>query len=340
MTTILQRVCWNTDSWKKPSGETIDSGNPGKRGYGNEEWNFCTTDKLDGSVFGWLYWPAKQFREKNFQILFWTINPRREWVLVGAYLDASLATDEELRKLRSFFEKTGISRRRLYEALSVVGARQRAYVRKHPPTKPRDLKFKCPIGKVRIFQPQIPYRAMPERFRSKNPRFKNPTIFQESIERLVPAAFSEPHPSQYYVAHPLLEEVYPRATPASLKIITPRHKELCNEFIRWLDRAGHKVVGREKDQVDVEFKDGLHLCRAELKVCYGMTPTFAIREALGQLLEYNYYGWRIPANRWLIVLDSTPSEHDRKYVRRLSKRKNLPLQLWWRSGSEFIRALS
>jgi len=54
MTTILQRVCWNTDSWKKPSGETIDSGNPGKRGYGSEEWNFCTADELDGSVFGWL----------------------------------------------------------------------------------------------------------------------------------------------------------------------------------------------------------------------------------------------------------------------------------------------
>jgi len=217
-----------------------------------------------------------------------------------------------LRRLRALFEKAGVSNRRLSEA----------------------------VGEVRIFQPQIPYRAMPERFRSKNPRFKNPTIFEESIERLLPAAFGKPHPSQYYVAHPLVEEVYPRATPASLKIITPRHKELCNEFIRWLDREGRWVVGREKGRVDVEFKDGSIFCRAELKVCYGMTPTFAIREALGQLLEYNYYGWRIPADRWLIVLDSAPTEHDREYVRRLSKRKNLPLQLRWRSGSNFVNRTS
>jgi len=39
-------------------------------------------------VFGWLSWPAKKFKGKNFQVLFWTINPRREWVLVGAYLAA------------------------------------------------------------------------------------------------------------------------------------------------------------------------------------------------------------------------------------------------------------
>lgn len=99
-------------------------------------------------------------------------------------------------------------------------------------------------------------------------------------------------------------------------------------------------MGREKDQVDVEFKDGSKLCRAELKVCYGMTPTFAIREALGQLLEYNYYGWRFPADLWFIVLDSAPSEYDRKYVHRLSERKNLPLQLWWKSGSGFVNVPS
>jgi hypothetical protein len=215
MTTVLQRVCWNTDSWKKPSGETIDSGNPGKRGYGNEEWNFCTMDKFEGSVFGWLYWRAKKFRDQNFQVLFWTINPRREWVFVGAYLDASLAAQDELRRLNSFFQKMGISHRRLSEALGAVRANQRAYVRRHPPTQPNDLRFKCPVSKVRIFQPQIPYRAMPAPFRSKNPRFKNPTIFEESIESLLPAAFSEPQPSRYYVAHPLVEEVYPRATPAA-----------------------------------------------------------------------------------------------------------------------------
>jgi hypothetical protein len=86
----------------------------------------------------------------------------------------------------------------------------------------------------------------------------------------------------------------------------------------------------------VEFRDGRSLCRAELKACYGMTTTLAIREALGQLLEYNYYGWRSPAHRWFIVLDSPPSEQDMKYVRTLASKKLLPLFLCWKSRDEFI----
>jgi hypothetical protein len=86
----------------------------------------------------------------------------------------------------------------------------------------------------------------------------------------------------------------------------------------------------------VEFRDGRSLCRAELKACYGMTTTLAIREAWGQLLEYNYYGWRSPAHRWFIVLDSPPSEQDMKYVRTLASKKLLPLFLCWKSRDEFI----
>jgi hypothetical protein len=137
------------------------------------------------------------------------------------------------------------------------------------------------------------------------------------------------------VLSPLLEDVYPRATPVTLKIITPRHKVLCNEFVSWLGNTGRTVLGREKNRVDVEFRDGKSLCRAELKVCYGMATTSAIREALGQLLEYNYYGWRTPADRWFIVLDSEPSKDDVNYVRTLGSKKLLPLFLCWKSGDYF-----
>jgi hypothetical protein len=118
-------------------------------------------------------------------------------------------------------------------------------------------------------------------------------------------------------------------------MIVPRHKELCNKFISWLDSTGRVVLGREKNRVDVEFRDGKSFCRAELKTCYNMTTTLAIRDALGQLLEYNYYGWRTPADRWFIVLDSIPSGEDVKYVRNLSKKKRLPLFLCWKSENGF-----
>ena len=66
-----------------------------------------------------------------------------------------------------------------------------------------------------------------------------------------------------------------------------------------------------------------------------MATTLAIREAMGQLLEYNYYGRRTPADRWFIVLDSEPSDEDVKYVRILFSQKRLPLFLCWKTGDNF-----
>jgi len=186
--TVLQRVCWNTNSWKAPSGTAFDSGNPGEHGFGNEEWNFCTDDAFEGNLFGWLYWRAKGFSDLHFQILFWTIHPsRKEWLIVGAYHDATLATDEELRKLDSFFVKTGVGNRRRMEVIDAVRRPDHVtYIRKHPPAaRAMDLRFKCPVDKVQIYEPYLPYRSLPKRFQSRNARFKNPTIIKESITTLL-----------------------------------------------------------------------------------------------------------------------------------------------------------
>jgi len=335
MITVLQRVCWNNSSWKLPSGETFDSGNPGKIGFGNEEWNFCKEDSFQGNVFGWLYWSAKKFADEHFRILFWTIPPSGKIrLLVGAYLDASLATKPERRQLRSYFAKKGIDKRRRDEAIDAVrNSGKKIPVTSIRPASAMDLRFKCPVSKVRVFHP---YRILPDEFRGRNnARFKNPTILDESIGESLLAASGKSLPGWDYQSSPLLEDVYPRATPASLKIISPRHKALSNKFVRWLASTGRQVIGREKDRVDVEFTDGRILCRAELKVCYGMATTMAIRESMGQLLEYNYYGWRTPADRWFIVLDSEPSDEDVTYVRTLFHKKRLPLSLCWKSGDGF-----
>jgi hypothetical protein len=338
MITVLQRVCWNSRSWKLPSGETFDSGNPGKIGFGNEEWNFCKEDSFEGNVFGWLYWSATKFSGEHFRILFWTIPPsRKDRLLVGAYHDASLATKAELLRLRSDFSRRGVGRRRREEAIdAVLRSGKNIAENSIRPASAIGLKFKCPERGVEIFHP---YRILPKRLQGKkvkvSTRFKNPALLDSSTTELLlgsPGKFAK---QQHYLLSPLLEEVYPRATPASLKIITPKHKELSNLFVRWVASTGRQVIGREKNRVDVEFRDGRMLCRAELKVCYGMATTAAIREAMGQLLEYNYYGWRAPADRWFIVLDSEPSNEDVKYVRTLSSEKRLPLVLSWKSGDGF-----
>jgi hypothetical protein len=333
MATILQRICWNTDSWTKPSGATVDSGNPGRVGFGNEEWNFCRRDAFNGDIYGWLYWRGRSFEKKHFQILFWTISPRKEWLLVGAYRDATVATEDEVRRLGGFFKKEGIATRRSKEVLDAV----RRIGRKAGLPKPAErLRFKCPLTELEIFEPYIDYRALPRKFRNDNARFKNPTIIDAPIEEILNTVVERRRRDPDYAALGLLEEVYQRATPASIQIIRPLHRELSNKFVRWLHKTGRKVLGQERERIDVEFQDGAHLCRAELKICYGMTPRFAVREALGQLLEYNYYGRRSPADRWIIVLDMPPTPTDVAFVRTLTKKKGLPLSLCWPSGNAFV----
>ena len=76
----------------------------------------------------------------------------------------------------------------------------------------------------------------------------------------------------------------------------------------------------------------------EHKVCGGVGTTKALREALGQLLEYNYYGGRKRADRWYIVLDTEPSAADRDYIRTLQSELRLPpLVLCWPQGKGFAQ---
>jgi hypothetical protein len=136
-------------------------------------------------------------------------------------------------------------------------------------------------------------------------------------------------------AEPLVEDAYYRETPARLKVIVPRHNKLSNDFCRWLEKE-HKIgATQEKQRVDIRFKMRRLAVLAELKICFGVGTTRSIREALGQLLEYNHYVMRKPADEWLIVLDDEPSESDRRYIGVLRERRTLPITLGWRSKVGF-----
>jgi len=128
---------------------------------------------------------------------------------------------------------------------------------------------------------------------------------------------------------PPADDGYLRATKAELKYIRRGHATLGRQFREWLTDNGYSDVFFEKSNVDIEFtKDG-QLFRAELKVCGSLSTTKALREAIGQLLEYNYYGSRGLAKYWFIVLDMEPSEVDRSYVGKLRSVFRMPLSLYW-----------
>ena len=55
MQEMLNRMCWNTNGWQRPTGSANDSGYPGKNGFGHEEWNFCFEDAFNDYIYAFLY---------------------------------------------------------------------------------------------------------------------------------------------------------------------------------------------------------------------------------------------------------------------------------------------
>jgi hypothetical protein len=133
----------------------------------------------------------------------------------------------------------------------------------------------------------------------------------------------------------LSEEVYYRETPAMRKVITPRHNGLSNEFRCWLARQFRINAVQEKEQIDIRFNWKKQSVLVELKICLGVGTTKSIREALGQVLEYNHYPERNPAENWLIVLDEEPSSSDKYFIEKLRTERLLPLFIGWRTSSGF-----
>ena len=133
----------------------------------------------------------------------------------------------------------------------------------------------------------------------------------------------------------LSEEVYYRETPAMRKVITARHNGLSNEFRRWLARQFRIKAVQEEEQIDIRFTWKEQSVLVELKVCLGVGTTKSIREALGQVLEYNHYPKRTPAENWLIVLDEEPSPSDKQFIELLRAERLLPLCVGWRTRNGF-----
>jgi hypothetical protein len=136
-------------------------------------------------------------------------------------------------------------------------------------------------------------------------------------------------------AEPLVEAAYYRESPARLKIIVPLHNKLSNDFCSWLQKE-HKIrAAQERQRVDIRFNLGNLAMLAELKICFGVGTTRSIREAIGQLMEYNHYPLRKMTDEWLIILDGEPSEPDRQYINVIREKRSLPITLGWRNKAGF-----
>lgn len=343
MLAMLQRVCWNREDWQKPTGEAKDGGYPGESGFGHEEWNFRVDDSYNGYVYGYLYYKvsksAQQRADGHFQIYFWSLNPHsKERFLVGIYHDAVPIPETDFDQLNSYFKKNGIYERRATELIAAIPSmdRKKAEQEVRDAVMNRYLTFKCPHDNVQVLHPQPTLSSFYTG--TIGGYFARPTFLSEPLNLV--SRVSNKHTyvdraAQNADNSPLAEDSYLRTSAATLKLILRMHSKLSNDFCQWLHARKMREIVQEVNRVDVEFVEGHQRYRAELKICHALGTRKAIREALGQLLEYNYYGDRAPADRFMIVLDNTPTEDDITYLRRLVHTFQIPLSVSWKSPEGF-----
>ncbi len=104
-----------------------------------------------------------------------------------------------------------------------------------------------------------------------------------------------------------------------IEVILPRHRRLSRKFAKWLANKGCDGIKVERDQIDVSFRNKGVTYMVEIKIIYKVSTKHAIREAIGQVLEYNYYEKRKPADNWIILIDSEPTDDNIRYLKRSRK---------------------
>ena len=134
----------------------------------------------------------------------------------------------------------------------------------------------------------------------------------------------------------LLETGYSRYTPAALRLIHRKHVAMSNAFTRWLRNSYGVRIIQEQHQIDATFEMGGKRYLAEFKIAYQGNTKRAIREALGQILEYNHYPPRISYDHWLLILDIAPCQEDKIFLGRLRDTFRVPLTLGWEQAAAFV----
>lgn len=107
-------------------------------------------------------------------------------------------------------------------------------------------------------------------------------------------------------------------------IMALKHNSLSNEMVKYLKCKGYTDVITDKDFVDIQAVDPQgNKIYFELKTAD--TVKLAIRQALGQLLEYNHYPNKNNADKLIIVTALEIPQQDMQYLIGMRSRYNIPI---------------
>jgi hypothetical protein len=315
------RICWNTSTWRCPTGEAQYFETGGSyvsiNGFGHEEWLFNFNWLLSGyqpndlNLYRYSFLqPISKYRTlyegSSFSILLYSVNPSKDRMIVAQIVNAYVPFKNELdwalnkttqngwlKEMQAQLKNLGLPIGPLENpSADIVNIR----------FKPTDVVFYNPmvivednhkISRINRYQPldwdgnYLPILSLP--LGNKPPEKPEDDLDPERSEHeRIRAAQKE---TKY--------------DPLHVRIQNRLYRNLCA-------RHGKNSVKYEKGFVDLILtKDNL-VTFIEIKT--DLTTKSCIRSALGQLLEYANYPNQKKANKLLIVGEATPSTEDETYM--------------------------
>lgn len=344
MTILLQRLCWNTNSWRGPTGGMYlkEQSYVGVNGFGHEEWNLNTSDLLNGRAFGYIYYNPTDHSDLTgnaHDIFFFAINKTKQRVLVGHYENAEFLNQNERKKLKEAFEQSDILAKRIDElvALKLPSIKTDKAARR---LLLDQFSANILVDPMNIHSFDPPLVLSTESLGGREPkylsRYTKPTFLISKPEIYRGISNSVPKPLGVSNQE-LLEDAYLRFTAEQQKVISRLHNQLSNRFCKWLREIGADNIKIESAFIDVEavYKNKRYLF--ELKTCYQQTTKHAIRDAIGQILEYSYFPGRQQPSFSAIVLDTEPSDIEITWCKKMIV-GGIEIELFWLKGMNVYSA--
>lgn len=322
----VARLCWNTERWQKPSGKLGKSKNKDlfefRYGFGHEEWLFDTSKLIQGYHYAYIQ-PIGSHRDiynaREFNISFYSIDSesnQRWWI--GRINNVQIIDEEEALAVFEQYQKLGWYEEMIAQ-LEQVGASVEGFRNFSAPTSFAVLKYKP--EDLELLDEPLEFQKDDPAVKSDYYNLKN-LVQEPELSRIREFIFAPGHNPKKGKSISSYQERKRENNLLHNRIQSALFKELAKIY-------GEGNVGTENPTgtgtlIDVVIRHSDGYCFYEIKT----SPTLkqCIRDALGQLLEYAYYGNSVQIREFVIVSPNKMTNACFGYISLLRKEYKIPIR--------------
>jgi len=325
----IARICWNNNYWVSPSGRIGKSGDKESyeyiTGFGHEEWNFDTDKVVNGYVYGFLQQCNNKtdiHKDAIYNISFYSIEKinsykSKKWWL-GKINSVEVISGDESERIYNIYKKNGW----LSEMEADLRKLNLALKAFRETSKETFFNIRFKIFDMHLLDEPMEIEksdpAIPSFYYNLLNKTQDPNLSKSTSNKFI---FKPGH------------------NPGKNKTVTKSkggkkdkslfHNEMQTKIFSILE-ANHKKgnVGTEnglgyQTKVDIVVKEKGNFIFYEIKT--SQTAKAAIREAIGQILEYAFWPNKKNAEKLVIIAPPTPTSDAKVYIKRLREEFSLPI---------------